>query len=1193
MKRGRRLLFENLETRLPRAGGLSVFVEAQGQQLGGAIEPQFSVDSELSIDIRVLNESQRSYDSAEVKLELGDGLQTTASPRMVQVVPVNARQATFSMGALRFLAHPDQPFVFATIPSTNSLAIFNSKTLQLEANFFIGSRPYGLALSNDGNTLYIANSTSNYIAVVDWKARRVTSRLHISQVPYDIEVGKDGRLFVLANQSLMQIDPRTGREVGPRFPCSVYSGELAISRNQDRLYYGDFGLSPASLYQFDITTNTPKLLWESDHGETSGSNGQAVAMSADGSFVSYAAGYGQLGYRIAKYNTTNMAIDGTFDTGPYPREITYSPDGKTAFAMHSPEEIDVFDTTTFLRKSSIRTNFESNIPQWDTIVDATGQKIFASDGREIAVFETVQELRFVNAGDSNQNGKIDPGEAWVFSATTQASPAKQTIRTFGSVQTQEGLGISAHALGTYIGIASPSFSAGFTKIQGVNPVILSGEPIQYTFSVVNTKSVSFGEVLVSMNNGTPNDRSDDSVARLVSGDTDRNGLLSPGETWVLTVTGGARRGGIQVETSLTADLTDRSGNKLFGQIPANQIVHLTYFGAAPETKISLLVDGTDVSTTEMLFAEAGREMVTKVSATNTGNVALTNVRIEDYSSSDDPLVFEQVSGSSTQRGDLLKTIPELGGRVEFLADTSRNLVYVSVFEKKFVAVLDLDTLRIIDRIAVGAGPTQMALSRDSQTLYVASSAAQQISRIDLRSRTMLSPFVFDKWIVDVEVGSDRLYVLTIDTLFAIHQNTGQPMGPAVSRFQSSEMVISPDLSSLFVSNYGSPASLSKYTLHGDQISFVESRSDDASNAQNLAVSRNGKFVALAAGAGQNGYKIAQYNTADMRIVGSFDTGPYPREIVYGMDDRVAFTVADTPHNPPRIQAWDTTSFSPLFSINTPLVTNKVIVSSDSQVLVASFDDSLRIYDLDKRLRYNIGDSDRNEQLDVGETWQFIDRSSVKPGVHTHTTTVSSTYEKLGVQNLSSIRWDYHGVEGAAIVSENVKGARVQSLPQNPSAIHDQRLVYRDGSIYLKDEASLRHSRDSLQFRVTFADQSQMVMSIYVRSNSSPWHNTIMSSDVDQDAAVTPLDVLLLINELNASGGRRLGVRQESDSTLFDVDADGSLSPLDVLFVINEINRRGQGSGEGEGESASRRDFWLDCEAVDPAKRRTKSSAYPR
>jgi hypothetical protein len=60
-------------------------------------------------------------------------------------------------------------------------------------------------------------------------------------------------------------------------------------------------------------------------------------------------------------------------------------------------------------------------------------------------------------------------------------------------------------------------------------------------------------------------------------------------------------------------------------------------------------------------------------------------------------------------------------------------------------------------------------------------------------------------------------------------------------------------------------------------------------------------------------------------------------------------------------------------------------------------------------------------------------------------------------------------------------------------------------------------------------------------------------DVNDDTSISPLDALLVINELN---GSTLAARAEGESSALylDVSADGSVSPLDALLVINELNR---------------------------------------
>ena len=85
-----------------------------------------------------------------------------------------------------------------------------------------------------------------------------------------------------------------------------------------------------------------------------------------------------------------------------------------------------------------------------------------------------------------------------------------------------------------------------------------------------------------------------------------------------------------------------------------------------------------------------------------------------------------------------------------------------------------------------------------------------------------------------------------------------------------------------------------------------------------------------------------------------------------------------------------------------------------------------------------------------------------------------------------------------------------------------------------------------------------------------WNNVVFPLDVsgDQPASVDPLDVLMLVNELNlpqyssASGLLPKQTPVPVDGPYLDVDCDGRVSPLDVLVVINHINLNGPGPGGG-------------------------------
>jgi hypothetical protein len=94
----------------------------------------------------------------------------------------------------------------------------------------------------------------------------------------------------------------------------------------------------------------------------------------------------------------------------------------------------------------------------------------------------------------------------------------------------------------------------------------------------------------------------------------------------------------------------------------------------------------------------------------------------------------------------------------------------------------------------------------------------------------------------------------------------------------------------------------------------------------------------------------------------------------------------------------------------------------------------------------------------------------------------------------------------------------------------------------------------------------------------PWHNMFVPTDVSGDLATTPRDALLIINELNKNGIRRLNdvadYGGEGEFKVFpDTVPDHYLTPLDALRVINQLN------AEGEGP-AKRASFQLEATNLD-------------
>ena len=74
--------------------------------------------------------------------------------------------------------------------------------------------------------------------------------------------------------------------------------------------------------------------------------------------------------------------------------------------------------------------------------------------------------------------------------------------------------------------------------------------------------------------------------------------------------------------------------------------------------------------------------------------------------------------------------------------------------------------------------------------------------------------------------------------------------------------------------------------------------------------------------------------------------------------------------------------------------------------------------------------------------------------------------------------------------------------------------------------------------------------------ASDWTNAVNPLDVNSSSEVTPLDVLLIVNDVNRNGSRVLGSLSSASTVpaLIDVNGDGAVSPIDAWKVVDALRR---------------------------------------
>jgi uncharacterized repeat protein (TIGR01451 family) len=139
--------------------------------------------------------------------------------------------------------------------------------------------------------------------------------------------------------------------------------------------------------------------------------------------------------------------------------------------------------------------------------------------------------------------------------------------------------------------------------------------------VTNPGNAPLSGVVVSDDNGTPGDISDDFNATFAGGDTSADGLLDTTETWSFTASRIATAG--QHTNTATATGTDSLG----GPVSDNDTDN--HFGSGPAIDLVKLTNGTDNNTAPGPAVPVGSTVTFTYNVSNSGNVSLSGVAVVD------------------------------------------------------------------------------------------------------------------------------------------------------------------------------------------------------------------------------------------------------------------------------------------------------------------------------------------------------------------------------------------------------------------------------------------------------------------------------------------------------------------------------------------------------------------------------------
>ncbi|MGH1433761.1 MAG: hypothetical protein ACRBG0_04790 [Lewinella sp.] len=179
----------------------------------------------------------------------------------------------------RMKADPNRPYLYALDRINNALMFISTTSLDITKTIFVGSSPTDLAISLDGDALFIANFGSTQIIVVDLETQEIDYDFFVNTNigtwdgnPYRLAPLSNNRMaFTSEDQwnNIKVVNATTGVNVSTSSQ-SIYEPGLLSTADGTVLYAAERGSTGSSIIRYNFNGSTLQQVDQSDNSTNFG-----------------------------------------------------------------------------------------------------------------------------------------------------------------------------------------------------------------------------------------------------------------------------------------------------------------------------------------------------------------------------------------------------------------------------------------------------------------------------------------------------------------------------------------------------------------------------------------------------------------------------------------------------------------------------------------------------------------------------------------------------------------------------------------------------------------------------------------------------------------------------------------------------------------------------------------------------------